>query len=192
MGKKRRSSRPDLVRLRPWVLGSGSFALLFAALQLFGAGARLPTAEQVAVLVLLAVLAALAWRWQRRAAAPAGGVSVSKSRREFESRLLDAFQAQGYQVVPGATGGPVDLVLRRDRGTFLVHSRCWQADKVGIDVVRELHAAIETRGAAGGFVVCGGRFSREAQRLAAGSALRLIDGPALELLLTPGARNPAA
>lgn len=192
MGQKRRSSRPDLVRLRPWVLGSGSLALLFAALQLFDGQARLPTAEQAALLALLGGLAALVWRWRRRAGGPAGAVPLSRSRREFEARLVEAFQAQGYQLVPGGTGGPVDLVLRRDRGTFLVHCRHWQPGKVGIDVVREVHAAIATRGAAGGFVVCGGRFSREAQRFAAGSPLRLIDGAALALLLAPGARPPAA
>jgi restriction system protein len=71
-----------------------------------------------------------------------------------------------------------------------VHCRQWQADKLGIDAVRELHAALAIRGAAGGFVVCGGRFSREAQRFAAGTPLRLIDGAALALLLAPGGRSP--
>ncbi|MBX3606561.1 MAG: restriction endonuclease [Piscinibacter sp.] len=191
MGKKRRSSRPDLVRLRPWVLGSGSFALAFAALQLFGARARLPSAEQVAVLVLMLLAAVLAWRALRRGRAPAARGAVARNRREFEARLADAFQAQGYQIVPTGAGGPVDLVLRRDRGNFLVHSRGWQADKIGVEVLRDLQAAVVTRGASGGFVVCQGRFSREAQRFAAGSTLRLIDAAALRLLLQDGPARPA-
>lgn len=191
MARPRRSSRPELVRLRPWVLGSGGLALGFAGLQLFGAPAQLPSAAQAAVVVLLlAVAALLVWRWQRRGAAAAAPSKV-KSRREFESRLVEAFQAQGYQLVPGAAGGPVDMVLRRDRGNFLVHCRQWQADKLGIEVVRELHAALATGGAVGGFVVCRGRFSREAQRFAAGTPLRLIDGAALALLLGPGGRSPS-
>lgn len=189
MAKTRRSSsgaasRPDLVRLRPWVLGSGSLALLLGALHLLGPQSHLPSAAQGAAVLLVALVGALALHWRRRRGddGPAAALA-GLSRREFEARLLAAFRAQGYQPVATGAGGAVDLVLRRDRGNVLVHCRRWQSDKLGIEVVRELHGLVETRGAAGGFVVCAGRFSRTAQRFAAGSTVRLIDGPALALLL---------
>ncbi|WP_128000861.1 restriction endonuclease [Piscinibacter defluvii] len=178
MGRKR-SSRPELVRLTPWVIGSGAVALCVAGLQLVGHRAGLGAAAPAVAAAGLGLAAAALWQWRRRSA-PRGPSAVSRSRREFEGRLAEAFQSQGYQIVPGGTGGPVDLVLRRDRGTFLVHSRQWQADKVGIEALRDLQAEIRSRAAAGGFVVCQGRFSREAQRFAAGSPLRLIDGAALQ------------
>lgn len=190
MGRSRRSSRssrPDVVRLTPWVLGSGGLALGFAAWQLLAPQLRLAGAAQAGLaLLLLGGAALLAWAWRRRGqrAAQAPAPRPAQARREFESQLLRAFEAQGYQIVPAGAGGPVDLALRRDRGTWLVHSRQWQADKLGIETLRELQAVVETRGAAGGFVICQGRFSREAQRFAAGSPLRLIDGPALAQLLS--------
>lgn len=178
MSRKRRSSRPELVRLTPWVIGSGGVALSVAGMQLLGARASLPgAAPAVAALALL--LAGGAWWLRRRRAAPRVPAAASKGRREFEARLTEAFQSQGYQLVPGGTGGPVDMVLRRHRGTFLVQFRQWQAEKVGIEALRELQAEVQSRAAAGGFVVCQGRFSRDAQRFAAGSPLRLIDGAAL-------------
>lgn len=177
--QRRSSSRPELVRLTPWVLGSGGVALTVAGLQLLGSHAPLVGLGAAGGLAALAVAGLLVWRWRRRVSAPKTPSAASKARRDFEARLLEAFQSQGYQPVPGGTGGPVDLVLRRDRGTFLVHSRQWQAEKVGIDTLRELQAEVSSREAAGGFIVCQGRFSREAQRFAAGSALRLIDGAVL-------------
>lgn len=179
MSRKRRSSRPELVRLTPWVIGSGAVALSVAGLQLLGSRASLPGAAPAVAAVGLVLGGAALWRWRRRGA-PRVPSSATRDRRAFEARLAEAFQTQGYQIVPGGTGGPVDLVLRRDRGTFLVHSRQWQADRLGIEALRELQAELQTRAAAGGFVVCQGRFSREAQRFAAGSTLRLIDGAALQ------------
>lgn len=181
MGRKR-SSRPELVRLTPWVIGSGAVALCVAGLQLVGDRASLGAAAPAVAALGLGLAGAALWQWRqwRRRGAPRTPTAVSRNRREFEARLAEAFQSQGYQIVPGGTGGPVDLVLRRDRGTFLVHSRQWQADKVGSEALRELQAEVRSRAAAGGFVVCQGRFSREAQRFAAGSPLRLIDGAALQ------------
>lgn len=177
--QRRSSSRPELVRLTPWVIGSGGVALTVAGLQLLGSRAPLLGLGAAGGLAALAVGGLLAWRWRRRAAIPKAPAAVSKTRRDFEARLLEAFQSQGYQLVPGGTGGPVDMVLRRDRGTFLVHTRQWQAEKIGIDTLRDLQSEVVTRAAAGGFIVCQGRFSRESQRFAAGSALRLIDGAVL-------------
>lgn len=102
--------------------------------------------------------------------------------REFEMLVGEAFRLQGYQVVEtggGGADGGVDLVLRKDRETFLVQCKQWKAYKVGVTVVRELYGVMAARGAAGGFVVTSGRFTREATEFASGRNLRLIEGPAL-------------
>ena len=179
MSRHRRSSRPELVRLTPWVLGSGIAALAVAALQLPAARSGLAAAAPaVGALVGLLLAGAAAWQWRRRTRGRVPG-PVSKGRREFEARVTEAFAVQGYQLVPGGTGGAVDMVLRRDRGTFLVHLREWDAAKVGIEPLRELQAELQTRAAQGGFVVTLGRFGRDAQRFAGASPLRLIDGAVL-------------
>ncbi len=102
--------------------------------------------------------------------------------REFEMLVGEAFRLQGFQIVEtggsGADGG-VDLMLRKDRETFLVQCKQWKAYKVGVTVVRELFGVMAARGAAGGFVVTSGRFTREANEFASGRNLKLIDGPAL-------------
>jgi restriction system protein len=102
--------------------------------------------------------------------------------REFEMLVGEAFRLQGYQVVEtGAAGadGGVDLVLKRERETFLVQCKQWKAYKVGVTVVRELFGVMAARGAAGGFVVTSGRFTREATEFASGRNLKLIEGAAL-------------
>ena len=46
--------------------------------------------------------------------------------REFEMLVGEAFRLQGYQVVEtggGGADGGVDLVLRKDRETFLVQCK---------------------------------------------------------------------
>lgn len=107
------------------------------------------------------------------------------TRREFEVQVGKALRAQGYQVTPaegGASAG-VDLVLRRDRQTHLV--RCERAQRVGVDVVQQLHRVMAARGAPGGIVVTSGRFSREATAFAIGCNIRLIEGPALAAMIQP-------
>jgi len=90
--------------------------------------------------------------------------------REFELLVGESFRRQGWQVVEqgGAQAdGGVDLILRRDRETFVVQCKQWKAFKVGVGVVRDLYGVMAARGAAGGFVVTSGRFTAEARRSAA-------------------------
>ena len=127
---------------------------------------------------------------RQQPATPAADAATSAlagmTRHEFEGLLGEAFRLQGYQVVPAdgaGAGAGVDMVLRRDRQTHLVRCRQWQAHKLGVEVVHELANAMRARGAAGGFVVTSGRFSREANAFASASNIRLIEGPALTLLV---------
>lgn len=106
--------------------------------------------------------------------------------REFEVLVGEAFRLQGYVVTEtggGGADGGVDLVLRRDRETHLVQCKQWKAFKVGVTVVRELYGVMAVRGAAGGFIVTSGRFSREATEFADGRNVKLLEGKALLALI---------
>ncbi len=119
--------------------------------------------------------------------------------QEFEMLVGEAFRRQGYRVVEtggGGADGGVDLVLSKptQNGTekTLVQCKQWRAFKVGVEFVRELYGVMAARGAAAGIVVTSGRFTAEAQAFAQGRNVRLIDGPALQVLIreareqTPG------
>lgn len=101
--------------------------------------------------------------------------------REFEALLGEAFKLQGYQVVKsdGSAAAGVDLLLRKDRETVLVHTQRWRDERVGAETLVALQKAMSARNATGGFVVTSGRFSREANAFAAQANLRMIDGPVL-------------
>ena len=93
------------------------------------------------------------------------------------------FTAQGYQVTQPAGDAPhreVDMVLRKNRETFLVQCKQWRDARVGVDAVDALSKIMKSRGALGGFIVTSGRFARDASAYANGCNIRLVDGAALE------------
>lgn len=117
--------------------------------------------------------------------------------RDFNARVGEAFQLQGFQLVDAARSGPdaqADLVLRRDRQTFVVSTRQRRTAKVGVDALEALHRTMTVHGAAGGFALTAGRFSREATVFATRCNIRLIEAPALTALLarTGATPRPAA
>ncbi|MBS0339366.1 MAG: restriction endonuclease [Proteobacteria bacterium] len=130
-----------------------------------------------------------AWRRQTRQAlvnnvAQAKGADAldGMSWREFEVLVGEAFRLQGYQVTEtggGGADGGVDLVLARGGEKFLVQCKQWKANKVGVEIVRELYGVMAARGATGGFVVTSGDFSSAAQEFARGRNLKLLDGARL-------------
>jgi restriction system protein len=106
--------------------------------------------------------------------------------QQFEQLVGEAFRMQGYSAAEkggGGADGGVDLVLSKGGERFLVQCKQWRAFKVGVDVVRELYGVMAARGAAGGFVVTSGRFTKEAARFASGRNINLIDGPKLHGLI---------
>nr|WP_298923879.1 restriction endonuclease [uncultured Ramlibacter sp.] len=106
--------------------------------------------------------------------------------REFELLVGEAFRLQGYAVREqggsGADGG-VDLVLQKDRETYLVQCKQWKAFKVSVQTVRELYGVMAAQGAAGGFVITSGRFTSEAVEWAEGRNIELMDGDQLFALI---------
>ncbi len=150
--------------------------------------------QYLAPLICLCGAAMSAWRRHQRtallgqaAASPAATSALDgMSWQQFELLVGEAFRRQGYAVHENGGGGAdggVDLVLSRGGEKFLVQCKQWRAYKVGVDVVRELYGVMAARGAAGGFVVSSGRFTKEAIQFASGRNLRLIDGPQLHALI---------
>ncbi len=115
---------------------------------------------------------------------------------EFEQLVIEGFLRRGYHTVGGTratvTGG--DLLLRRDRETYLVHCKAWRSKKVGLSTVKALHQAMQARGANGGFLLSFGRVGRDAARYAGGEKMQMLDGPALKALIEPvrHSRRPTA
>lgn len=143
------------------------------------------------------------WRRLRRADAPDRGTRNDAlttlsaiSWQEFEDRVGDAFARRGYDVrrIGNAGGdGGIDLELRRHGELHLVQCKHWRAYRVGVDVVRDLYGAMAASGAASGYLVTSGRFTKQAAAFAAGRNMTLIDGDALPALLQPSdLRNSCA
>lgn len=121
-------------------------------------------------------------------AAGPGGLSAiaTMNWREFEMLIGEAFRRRGFRVVErggqGADGG-VDLVLAKQGERHLVQCKHWRATKVPVAVVRELFGSMTAEGAASGFVVTAGDFTKDARDFAFGRNIELIGGAALAEML---------
>lgn len=134
-----------------------------------------------------------AWRRSKRQALVKEVTSSSSadalnqmSWQDFELLVGEAFRLQGFSVLDTGGGGPdggMDLRLQRGGDRFLVQCKQWRAYSVGVGVVRELYGVMAASGVTGGFVVCSGKFTQEAQAFAAGRSIKLIDGPRLHGLI---------
>ena len=116
---------------------------------------------------------------------------------EFVRLVGQAFEARGFHVVESGVKGAraegiVDIELRKDREAHLVHCKHWRSRKIDVDAVREFHALMTERRAAGGFIVTTGRFSREAMHYVRGISLSLIDGSLLAPMLDEGRYRKSA
>ena len=166
----------DLVAKAPWWAGASLAAVSVLALQ---------GAAQI-VLPMIGLSAALASVLVRRKRA--GPVAADDdvldrmTRREFEALVAEGFRQQGYQIAEAAIAG-ADITLRKDRQTWLVHCKPWRSAKVDADVVATFVSDLKVRGAAGGFIMSSGRFTREAVAFASGKPVQLIAGPALQSLV---------
>jgi len=101
--------------------------------------------------------------------------------QDFELLIGEHFRRQGFAVqeTPAGSDGGIDLVLAKKGATFLVQCKHYKAYKVGVKPVRELLGVMASSGAAGGYVVTSGEFTRDAVRFAAANNIELMDGNAL-------------
>jgi restriction system protein len=142
------------------------------------------------------VIAAIA-AWKQLRAPSAAQVSQTLQRlqamgsREFADAIEAAFRAQGHRVrrlqVPGA-----DLELEMDHKRTLVGFRRWKAASVGVESLRELHAAQVKLQADTSLYVATGALSEKATDFARASQVELMGLAELaRLLRTAAARKPA-
>ena len=112
---------------------------------------------------------------------------------DIEKLVRESFRLQGYQPVEGAQGREArgEIVLRRERETVLVRFTNWRSAKVGSDQVQAMQSAMTARHANAGFILCTGRFSRDAMAVAGPVNIRLIGGEALQGLLEKARRAQA-
>ncbi|MDH3997260.1 MAG: restriction endonuclease [Desulfuromonadales bacterium] len=105
---------------------------------------------------------------------------------EFEELTAEYFKGCGYAVSSRGGNRPdggVDLVVSKGSDDYLVQCKQWRANKVGVLVVRELYGVITAKGAAGGFVITSGQFTREAKKFADGLNVELFDGDRLHRMI---------
>lgn len=132
------------------------------------------------------------------AGGPAAALVDSMNWQDFEQLLGEVFRQQGYKVRETGVGGAdagVALQLERDGQRHLVQCKQWRAQRVGLEVIRELYGAMAAQGAAGGWVVTSGAFTEPARQCVQGRNIQLIDGSALMSLVhevRPGAAEPQA
>jgi restriction system protein len=130
-------------------------------------------------------------RLHGQVATGAAALVNSMSWQDFERLVGEAYRQRGYRVRETGGGGAdngIDLVLERDGERHLVQCKQWRAQRVGVEVVRELYGAMAAQGAAGGWVVTSGAFSEPAREFAKGRNIELIDGGALvDLIRRPNA-----
>lgn len=114
---------------------------------------------------------------------------------EFEQLVEAVFRRRGFSVSTtrsGADGG-VDLIAKRDGQKLLVQCKHWNAQRVGVTVVRELKGVVAASDAQGGVIVSSGRFTNEVVSFSRRAGIELIDGKALHRMASDGSsQNNAA
>jgi restriction system protein len=106
--------------------------------------------------------------------------------REFEMVVGESFRRRGYQVKETGGNGPdggVDLILTKGDEKYLVQCKQWKAFKVGVQPVRELYGVMAAMGAAGGYVITAGEYTRDARAFVTGLSIQLIDGAGLHRMI---------
>jgi restriction system protein len=169
----------------PWWASLG-LALALALLM------RLLLPEQYAVAGMLGsfpfvVIAAMA-AWKQLRAPSAAQVARTLERlqamnaREFADALEAAFRAQGHEVRRiNAPGADLELTLGHQR--TVVGFKRWKAASVGVEALRELHAAKERMDADASLYVAAGAMSEKANDFARESRVQLMGLAELAQLL---------
>ena len=155
-----------------------AFALLPAQYAVVGALGSLP---------IFVVGCMAAWR-QLRAPSPARvaetlGAVQAMPWRGFADALAQAWQQGGFDV-QRLEGGAADFSLARNGSTTLASARRWKAATHGMEPLRELHTAMEQRGATAGiYVLAQGSLSENARLFARDHGITIVQDTALAALL---------
>lgn len=115
--------------------------------------------------------------------------------QQFEGLVNEFFRRRGYSVKQTGGNGPdggVDLVASKGSDRYLVQCKQWRANKVGVQIVRELYGVMSAQGAAGGFVITAGQFTEEAKKFVEGLNIRLFDGSHLHKMIRESEKTSTA
>jgi restriction system protein len=150
------------------------------------------------VRILRAALGAVWWPFSRAAAQP--GRSAGHARfdtrkwtpellkhlewRRFEELCAAYYEALGFgtRLTRSRPDGGIEIGLWAEgsgSAGFIVHCKPWDAYRVGINALRELHRAMAASGVRKGVLLTSGRFTHEAVNFAARESIELIDGAGL-------------
>ncbi len=110
---------------------------------------------------------------------------------EFADTLAAAWRTQGYEVQPHQ-GPAADLTLSKGAQRTLLACRRWKAAKVGIEPLRELHAAQQKAEASASICVSSGTLSDNARDYAKQMNIRIIEANELAVLVRTAAVLPRA
>ena len=104
------------------------------------------------------------------------------SSRDFAAAIEAAYQRDGYAVT--RHGGPAaDFMCARDGRTSLVSCKRWKAASIGIEPLRELHAATQACAAQEAIFIGIGQLSEAARRFAQEKQIRVLQEAELARLL---------
>lgn len=106
----------------------------------------------------------------------------SMSWRDFSNLIEEAFRRDGYEVTR-LSGPQADFTITKSGRTALVCCRRWKAASTGIEPLRDLHTAMESREAHESIYVTTGDITENARRFAKERKIRLLQGAELAQLL---------
>lgn len=129
-----------------------------------------------------------AWRqWRAPSAARMAAAHAqiqSLPWRGFADALEATWRTSGHGVERLADGAAADFVLTKGGQVQLASARRWKAANHGVEALRELHAAMQARGAqAALYLVAQGGLSDNARLFARDHGITVVQGDALALLL---------
>jgi len=111
--------------------------------------------------------------------------------RDFGDAVAAAWRAQGHDVQP-VKGGGADLELSKGGRVTLLAFRRWKAASVGVEPLRELHAAQVRQDAGASIYLASGALSDKAQSFAKQMNIRIVDAGELALLMRSAGVLPKA
>jgi restriction system protein len=129
-----------------------------------------------------------AWRqWRAPSAARMAAAHAqiqSLPWRGFADELEATWRTGGQGVERLAAGAAADFVLTKGGQVQLASARRWKAANHGVEPLRELHTAMQARGAKTGlYLVAQGGLSDNARLFARDHGITVVQGNALALLL---------
>jgi len=110
---------------------------------------------------------------------------------DFSNAMEDAFRKEGYSV-NRLSSSAADFEMTKAGRTALVACKRWKVARTGVDPLRDLHAAKESREANDCIYVATGEITDGARKFATEKKIRLVHGVELAKLLPHAGRTARA